>query len=275
MIGLWKIIHRHDNMKTRVIAELFLFGIVAAYGCSSSPRPIPYLDNGQKWDRSIVVLGDWDGDLGTPYTYLHWAPVNAGFDEVGEVGSRDDHRYGRLYQWGAGSKEANVLAKMRYYNEPEPDFWYKGIRLESGYEGEKWNGDKGPCPQGWRLPTVQEFECLVMGRNGDSGWTTDGSYAGKKNYTGAEFFGLNDDLTSGKGVFFPAAGQIEAEYGSAFHVGESGGYWTSEAASIYAGPAGNYARAKSPALTVRPDKYDIVETRHSAGYSVRCVHDVE
>ena len=248
-------------------------GLLSLTSCNSV-KPIPYLNNGQNWDKSIVVLGDWDGNPETPNTYLHWAPVNAGFDASGEVATRDDHRCGRLYQWGAGDAETNRIAKTRYYNEPQPALWFKGLDMEVVYNGGRWNNDQGPCPQGWRLPTSQELSCLFMGKLGGYGWTASGHYAGADSYTGAEYFGLNDDMVPGKGVFFPAAGHIQSSYGESFKYGEMGGYWSSDVIETNNGPIGNYARTMANAFIISNNECTIRPARHSFGYSVRCVHDV-
>ena len=162
---------------------------------------------------------------------------------------------------------------MRYYNEPKPKFWYTGVEMEVHFNGNRWKDGQGPCPQGWRLPTAQELSCLFMGKLGGYGWTTSGHYAGGDSYVGAEYFGLNDDMTPGKGVFFPAAGQIQSAYGSAFNYGELGGYWSSDAVIVNAGPIGNNARAQALALIITQHECSITQFRHSFGYSVRCVHD--
>lgn len=257
---------------SRFVCTAIIFVFVTS---CNSVKPIPYLNNGQEWDKSIVVLGDWDGDPETPNTYLHWAPVNAGFDATGEIASKDDHRLGRLYQWGAGDVETNKVAKERYYNEVRPKFWYTELDIESQYTGDRWNNGYGPCPKGWRLPSATEFECLTLGRTGGYGWTTSGQYAGFDSYVGSEFFGLNDDTTPGKGVFFPAAGMIHSKFGNAMAFEEQGMYWCAEAEAVDHGPIGNYARAQSLAQIISKEDCSIMPARHSFGYSVRCVHDVE
>lgn len=257
---------------SKIIRTAIIMAIVTS---CDAVKPIPYLNNGQEWDKSIVVLGDWDGDPETPNTYLHWAPVNAGYDATGEVASKDDHRFGRLYQWGAGDAETNKVAKDRYYNEIKPKFWYTEMDEEVHYTGERWKNGYGPCPQGWRLPTVTEFECLILGKHGGYGWTTSGRYAGFGSYQGSEFFGLNEERTPGTGVFLPAAGQIHSRYGNALLFNNTGAYWTDAAESIDNGPIGNYARAQSSALIFEEDECGILPARHSFGFSVRCVHDVD
>lgn len=238
--------------------------IIALLSCSQKVKPIPYLGNGEPWDKSIVVLGDWDGDPITPDTYLHWAPVNVGFDAVGEIASTDDHRLGRLYQWGAGDVEANKLAKSRYVNEPKPKYWYNELDIQNAYTGDRWNNNYGPCPKGWRLPTAKEFEALIIGKNGGCGWTTSGQYAGANTYSGAEFFGMNEDTTSGHGVFFPAVGYFSGNYGSIRDYQEIGAYWDSD----------SNQDALSSTLVVNPERCFISKVRHANGQSVRCVHDV-
>lgn len=248
-------------------------GIIGMASCTSI-KPIPYLNNGQKWDKSIVVLGDWDGDPETPYTYLHWAPVNAGYDAAGEVATKDDHRLGRLYQWGAGDMETNKVAKDRYYNDAKLKFWYTESSVEAQFTGDRWNNGYGPCPKGWRLPTKTELECLIFGRNGGYGWTTSGQYAGFASYSGAEFFGYNDNTTPGTGVFFPATGIIHRLYGNAMSFEIKGMYWSAEAEAIDNGPIGWYVRAQSPALCISEDECCITSDGHANGYSIRCVHDI-
>ena len=247
--------------------------IITVTGCTQSKmKPIPYLNNGQKWDKSIMILGDWDDNPETPHTYLHWAPVNVGYDASGEVASRDDHRVGRLFQWGAGDEETNKLAKERYYNEPKPDFWYTQMEnMEGFYTGELWNNAKGPCPKGWRLPNATEFKVLMAGKHGAYGWTTSGNYAGMDSYKGIELFGMNEDMTPGTGVFFPAAGNING-LGSASAFGEMGEYWTSGAERV-ANPHGFDEIGIASALIFNEESCYIKSVRHSFGHSVRCVHD--
>ncbi len=260
---------------------LLLFSCLVLTGCGSKIKPIPYLNNGQEWDKSIVVLGDWDGDPGTPYTYLHWAPVNAGFDAVGEISTSDDHRLGRLYQWGDGDVEVNKSGKNKYYNEAKPKFWYDNNVIVGNFEGESWNNDRGPCPSGWRLPTSNEMEALIVGKHGGYGWTTTGSYAGSIVYTGSEFFGMNDDTTPGTGVFFPAAGWTHQYYGTSRDHNVAGFYWSSTMCNSKQPSDGPIigredTRVQASALAIGESTSEIFNDRTPAnGYSVRCVHDVD
>lgn len=190
-----------------------------------------YVENGVNLGKGIAVLGDWNGDGNK--TYLYWAPVNCGYEEKGKLNSDSDHRLGKLYQWGAGDsslpyyKSSKVVAREMYYDTATPSPWY-GKDVINGTTSDKWNNNQGPCPDGWRLPTLLEFKVLCAGKNGVYGWVYKSKYAGQSNtYAGAEFFGANTDKTVGKGVFFPAAGWRYEDDGSARDRGSFGYYWSS------------------------------------------------
>lgn len=195
-----------------------------------------YIENSVNHGKSIAVLGDWNSD-GTQ-TLLYWAPVNCGYEEVGDVNTAADHRLGKLYQWGAGDSslyiDPHVEARVLYYDTPTPSPWYNAKAFEAASKpGERWLSDRGPCPDGWRLPTLNEFKVLCASHPGTHGWVPEGTYAGHT-YAGAEFFGANADKTAGKGVFFPAAGYRRWQDGNAIYFGSYGQYWSSTPVSASA-----------------------------------------
>lgn len=201
-------------------------------GMSEAVTAPDYIENGVTLGKGIAILGDWNGD--GHKTYLYWAPVNCGYEEVGEVNTDGDHRLGKLYQWGAGDSSlpyyynsSKVVAREMYYDTATPSPWYN-LNTIDGTTSDKWNNNQGPCPEGWRLPTSLEFKVLCAGKNGRKGWVSAGTYAGQSNtYAGAEFFGANSDKTVGKGVFFPAAESRRDDDGSALTRGSLGYYWSS------------------------------------------------
>lgn len=240
---------------------------------TSGKDPVPgpvvqnYIENGKDFGPGIAILGDWDKNPSTPDTELYWAPVNCGYEEVGAVATDTDHRLGKLYQWGAGdSKLYKVEARALYYDAETPSPWYDDEL--AGSSSDKWLKGQGPCPDGWRLPTTNEFKVLVEGKNGEIGWVEDATYAGVGPYKGAEFFGANASKKAGTGVFFPAAGALSSlNGGHAGAVGMSVYYWTSTTHSV-----GTFAYA----LTVeKSGTYQ--ELKPAGGYgrsfafSVRCV----
>lgn len=192
-----------------------------------------YIENGVNLGKGIAVLGDWNGDGNE--TTLYWAPVNCGYEEVGEVNADSDHRLGKLYQWGAGDSslpyiynDSPIVARELYYDTPTPSSWYDNNIVINCNTYDKWNNNQGPCPDGWRLPTRNEFKTLCAETNGSNGWTSAGSYAGQNDiYAGAEFFGANPDKSVGNGVFFPAGGLRYGSNGVSDDRGISGFYWSS------------------------------------------------
>ena len=257
-----------------------------------------YIENGVNLGKSTAVLGDWNAD-GTQ-TLLYWAPVNCGYEESGDVNTASDHRLGKLYQWGAGDSslyiDPHVEARVLYYDTPAPSPWYDAHKFEAASKpGERWLSDRGPCPDGWRLPTLNEFKVLCAGKNSVHGWVDKGTYAGQANtYTGAEFFGANSDKTVGKGVFFPAAGYRRWQDGASIYFGSYGDYWASTPVSASAEPyepeyedeEGDETPSNSSTDTfvhfMTFDKWPNSGTTHlcphayasrSFGYSVRCVSE--
>ena len=152
---------------------------------------------------------------------LLWAPVYCGYSAA--------HPNGLLYQYGRAkgqpyypaSSNGNVCvtgptsdpADDKFYKvSKDSKDWYSGKALaswpmskdEAGYvEGKIGN----PCPDGWRLPTVAEFEGLMeIGFTQSTNWTftSDNKYTDAQNEailveTG---FTLNGD----SGLFFAAVG---------------------------------------------------------------------
>lgn len=96
--------------------------------------------------------------------------------------------------WAASNVGApgTFVAKAEYYGD-----YY------SRYEA------NGVCPEGWRLPTKDEFERLIRA---GSRWTTSNGVAGRA-------FGDGDDT-----VFFPAGG---GEIALGEWLGRRGYYWSS------------------------------------------------
>lgn len=162
--------------------------------------PIDYKVDDVILGQSIPVLGDWDNDPETENTYLHWAPVNCGYEAVGSIGiNKDDHRLGKVYQWGYGDLNVANGAAVGFYLDERPSV------IPTFYPSSNWNDGQGPCPHGWRMPTETEFRVLISGKNGNDGWVSSRTYGGESGYSGVEFFGGNDDMTEGTGVFFPVA----------------------------------------------------------------------
>lgn len=135
-------------------------------------KSIPVYTEGEFSGEAIFVGGKW------------WAPVNCGYDDV-------DYLYGKLYQWGridgqgytsgnakdkgevvnptivldgpldfSDGKMPLIPANTRYkcksssnldWRTPQENLWLPETKTAAD-----------PCPAGWRVPTVAEFENLNL-----------------------------------------------------------------------------------------------------------------
>lgn len=136
-----------------------------------------------------------------------WAPVNCGYEE-------GSFPYGKLYQWGSkfglgyDSSEASytVDSGNPTPDELQPNVYYSGYKAPNGTWGtvEPWdvkNEAYDPCPEGWRVPTIEEIEILITNH---SEWIVlddqNGYYfTGETPYAEA----------GGKQIFLPASGMIK------------------------------------------------------------------
>ena len=75
-----------------------------------------------------------------------------------------------------------------------------------------WSEAQNACPQGWRLPTFDEFQSLINKKNT---WTT-------KNGVNGRVFGSGDST-----IFLPATGWRSFRDGTLNYIGMHGSYWSS------------------------------------------------
>jgi uncharacterized protein (TIGR02145 family) len=76
---------------------------------------------------------------------IEWAATNLSGYQTFAPNATD---YGALFQWGYD----NALT----YQTSTTDGWHT-----TAYAGTDWNGGQGPCPAGWRLPTLAEINNLL------------------------------------------------------------------------------------------------------------------
>lgn len=174
-----------------------------------------------------------------------WAPVNCGYHDT-------DYKYGKMYQWGRkhgqgfnGDKstpsdgyylQISDLAKA--FDEKYVYYFFRyGLSFSAANELSdiiNWNfgteespvkTQYDPCPMGWRVPTLTEFEQLI---DNHSSRVVDADTG----ITGMWFSGSNKYSESVPRVFLPAAGNI---------------YWTQKNVPDYRGrdSAGSYFTSSS------------------------------
>ncbi len=219
---------------------------------------------------------------------LLWAPVYCGYSEA--------HPNGLLYQYGRAkgqpyypaSSNGNVCvagptsdpADDKFYKaSKDSKDWYSGKALaswpmskdEAGYvEGKIGN----PCPDGWRLPTVAEFEELMkIGFTQSAKWSfPTGKPDDKQEAVIVEAgFTLNGD----SGLFFAAVGG-RTSAGTSFYRSNEEAYARVWSNDIKSGTETGKAtclqlqRAKN-SIEANGFKQQIYPLTKAAGVSVRCV----
>jgi uncharacterized protein (TIGR02145 family) len=221
-------------MKRSFSYLLSVFAVLSV-GC----RPDPVTDPAQNVNlEEAHINGVW------------WAARN-----VNAPGEFADHpeEMGMFYQWG---KNVGWSATGAPVSSTGSETWDGSVVLEG-----VWDAEQDPCPEGWHVPSIDDFNAL-----GDAGkvsrkWTVRGGMDGQ----------LFSDRATGETIFMPAAGfrvhtdgtlgkdpqgeEIQGKYGF---------YWSS---TTDGGASGSYMYFYSN--MVYPDN----DNFQAFGRSVRCVRE--
>lgn len=99
-----------------------------------------------------------------------WAPVNCGYHA-------ENYKFGKLYQWGRKDGQGYDYAESSEYKEEATIISDEEIKEASKAKATtyytKWNETlaaddswaKGPCPEGWVMPTKAQMEALIATSN--------------------------------------------------------------------------------------------------------------
>ena len=214
-----------------------------------------------------------------------WAPVNCGYHA-------EDFKYGKLYQWGRkygqGYDGALYDSNGNYiedcFDKVLPETKDGRVSLTEGQSqsysntifnciqysdwlyiqnNNLWNSGTeenpiktkyDPCPNGWRVPTLNELETLTYHT---SEWTTNPEGQPGYYYSGSKTYDI--DIPQ---IFFPAAGYRGGD-ACAFNRGLYGYYWSSKPSNTSA-----YYLMLYKYRTAKIDNF----FAQQMGYSIRCVH---
>ena len=184
-----------------------------------------------------------DTDGGVLINGVCWAATNV--DEPGTFAGRPD-AVGMLYQWGEKIGWSATVPMVSY---PVGAKWD-----DAGSPTAAWLDMSDPCPEGWRVPTVEEWKSLCDESKVYSEWVKEGNSQGRR-FT---------DRSSDASIFVPAAGFRDYHDGTLFSVSSVARYWSSTPVSSTA------IRAYS--LTFNDANMKPARPRYSGNaFSIRCV----
>lgn len=182
-----------------------------------------------------------------------WMDRNLGASRVA-TSSNDSEAYGDLYEWGRGTdghekRTASLTTDLSPADDPQHVNYI--LAPSSPYDwrmpqnNDLWQGPSGtnnPCPEGFRLPTDEEFE------SERATWSSD-------NAAGAFHSPLR----------LVTAGNRNYSSGTLDQSGSIGYYWTSTAF--------HESHEFSRALYISSENMYVTNYYRSSGFSIRCIKD--
>jgi len=156
--------------------------------------------DGTKSAPQYIRIGTLNYEEGIVINGVRWATRNV--DMPGTFASKPEDA-GMFYQWGS-----NVG-----WSSKDPLEASDGINTwrDLSEKGNVWKSDKDPCPPGWRVPTVSEWQSLV---NAGSSWKTIKGVNGR-------VFGSDPNT-----IFLPAVTGRVINGKLDINVGSQGYYWS-------------------------------------------------
>ena len=222
--------------------------------------------NGTEW--AIVVAGNegdiltflnnkptWSGGSGigtvqNPTTGAIWMDRNLGASQVA-TSSADTQSYGDLYQWGRGAdghenrtsettttrSNSDNPGHGNFILNPVPPSDWRNPGNDNLWQG--GDGINNPCPDGFRIPTVVEWEAELLS------WESENSVG-----------------AFGSPLKLPVAGLRHHDNGALNMVGSGGFYWTS---TTFGDQVRTFGFSDGSAYAGAD--------RRGFGFSVRCIKD--
>ena len=167
-------------------------------------------------------------DQGVVINGVRWATRNV--DAPGTFAPSPES-FGMIYQWGSRIGW-NATGNVTNWSHSWTQLW-------------AWDNSNDPCPEGWRLPTSDELQSLIVS----------GSIATTINGVNGRLFG-----TAPNQLFLPAAGWRCDQYGVLSGAGSYGDYWS-----------GQLDRDRAFSMGLTRDRAFIGRSIPARGFSVRCV----
>lgn len=173
-----------------------------------------YVWEGNKWFKIT------DSRKNSCGAYIHegvWLPFmchNLGANESADPFTPSAAIHGAKYPWG--SKEPIMTQAEDQAYPTTPAWWSGSVINPDGSWSDSYKTENDPCPDGWRLPTREEWVGVVANNTtsfiGD--WTDSAD-----NYSSGVYIGNY--------LFLPAAGHRNPD-GTQFRRGYAGFYWSTK-----------------------------------------------
>ena len=204
-------------------------------------------------DGSVVTSPPPPPSTVTGANGKEWMDRNLGASQVA-MNSNDPASYGDFYQWGRAAdghqiRTSNTTSTNATTAVPNVDNSWDGLFITEGNSPYDWltsqednlwqgvNGTNNPCPTGFRLPTVTEWDVEI------SSWS-------------------NAASAFASSLKLPVAGYRVRSNGGLNDAGSTGSYWSS---SVSGSSAKHLYFSSSDA--------NMYDGTRAQGYSIRCLKD--
>ncbi|NDV46712.1 hypothetical protein D0T49_06590 [Paludibacter sp. 221] len=206
-------------------------------------------DNGIVETKKVSVLKVCDAKGDNNQTF-YFMCHNLGADYTADPFIPAAEIHGAKYKWGVSTPVLNQVTDQT--DSGSITNWTTIVVPPSTVV---WDmATQNPCPEGWRVPTIDEWVQIVKPENNTIANVNDGSWiAGDDNY--------NTGITIGKNLFLPAVGLRNYSNGELNNRGNSGNYWSST----------QYDTANSNQLSIYRLKALTGYSDKSFGFAIRCV----
>jgi len=234
-------------------------------GATQMPTSVPYTGN---VTESCGKLFQWGRKSGVFATTVQSTVDQENFDgktdplgfPTGQGALKEMYKWdGKFIMHSSSSPrtQQNWLLFKEGSDNPDGGAWEDGAWYQQlwnkGTEDSPVKTDYDPCPEGWRVPTLTEWQAIGVGNNSV---TNDRDFNnGLLTIAGAE---------SDQKLILPTVGYRAGSYGSFNDQGRAGNYWSS---SVSSGSShASYVNFNSARLYA----YTMVR---AYGYSVRCIQE--
>ncbi|MDR1591885.1 MAG: fibrobacter succinogenes major paralogous domain-containing protein, partial [Prevotellaceae bacterium] len=195
--------------------------------------------------------------------WLDFMCHNLGADEAADPFTPSAANHGAKYKWGVKT----VALTQAQDQDPAYDSGitdWTNITPPPGTTGINWLSTDNPCPPGWRVPTIEEWQSVID--NNDEYRTDNGTSWTVANATqswSASNTDFDNGIKFGDALVLPAAGYRSHSNGSLSNRGQNGDYWSSTA---------NTSKGRRLYILGNDHGADANDGGYrSYGFSVRCV----